>query len=128
MKPGAEWLFQLSRSPPGPLTACGCWRPDRKPFHSYLPVPSVGRRRSSPRARLGSRPDVKYAVALRDAYAQLNVNSNWFAVFQNFRGVDALPAVMSCRAARLRPSRPKVERLRARAYGVPPTVAVPITG
>ena len=55
------------------------------------------------------------------------MNPNWLAAFQNFRGVEALPAVMSCSAARLRPSRPNVERLRASAYGFPPTVAVPIT-
>ena len=38
----------------------------RKPCQSYAPVPSVGRRRSSPGARRGSCPDEKYAVACRD--------------------------------------------------------------
>ncbi len=79
MKPGAEWLFQFRRSPSGPLMSCGCWSPERKPRHSYLPLPSVGRRRSRPRARFGRKPDEKFAVALREAYAQLNVNPNWFA-------------------------------------------------
>src|SRR4249919_539466 len=112
MKPGAEWLFQLSRRSLGPLMSCGCCPSDRKPCHSYFPVPSVGRRRSSPRARLGRRPDEKIAVAFREAYAQLKVKPNWFAALKNFFGVDALPSVMSLSAPRFRPSRPKVERLR----------------
>jgi hypothetical protein len=49
-------------------------------------------------------------------------------VRKNFLGVLALPSVMSLSAARFRPSRPKVERLRESAYGLPPIVAVPITG
>ena len=68
------------------------------------------------------------AVAFREAYAQLNVNPNWLAARKNFFGVVALPSVMSLSAARLRPSRPNVERLRVSAYGLPPMVAVPITG
>ena len=56
-----------------------------------------------------------YAVSVRDAYAQLKVNSNWLAVEKNRRDVSALPSVMSLRAARFNASRPKVERWRARA-------------
>ena len=71
---------------------------------------------------------MKYAVALRETYAQLKVKPNWLAAVQKRSGVVALPSVMSFSAPRLRPSRPNVERLRASAYGWPPTVAVPITG
>jgi len=58
----------------------------------------------------------------------LKVNPNWFAARQKREGLDALPSVISFSAARLRASRPNVERLRERAYGFPPTVAVANTG
>jgi len=80
MNPGADRLFQLSSRPPGPVVACGCLLAFRKPFHSYCPVPSVGSRRSRPFARMGRYADEKYAVCLRETYAQLNVNPNWLAV------------------------------------------------
>ena len=127
-KPGADWLFQFSSRPFGPDTSCGCWRWDRKPVHSLLPSPIVGSRRSRPRGRTGIRPDEKNAVSFREAYAQLNVNSNSLAASKNRRAVSALPSVMSLSAARLSPSRPNVERFRVRATGCPSTVAVPIIG
>src|SRR6185369_3727546 len=124
MNPGADRLFQLRRSPPGPLESCGCLFFERNPIHSYCPVPMVGRRRSSPLGRFGRYPDEKYAVRFRDTYAQLKVKPNWLAVRQKRDGEDALPSVMSFSAPRLSPSRPNVERFRERAYGAPPTVAV----
>src|SRR5262245_27517623 len=73
-------------------------------------------------------PDEKYAVVTRDAYAQLNVKPNSSAVAKNCSGVGATPSVTSLSAARLRLSRPKVDRSRVNAYGRPPMVAVPMTG
>ncbi len=125
---GAERLFQLSSSPSGPPMPCGCFFCFRNFFHSYLPVPSVGSRRSRPFARCGSRPEEKYAVLSRDTYAQLKVNPNWLATFQNCVWLAALPSVMSFSAARLSASRPNVDRFRESAYGLPPTVAVAKTG
>src|SRR3954465_9828157 len=55
-KPFAGLLFQLTSLPDDGLASCGWPFAERKPFHSYLPVPFVGRRGSTRLSRIGSRP------------------------------------------------------------------------
>ena len=129
MKPGADWLFQFSSSPLGPADVVRVLVAAQEA--PPLVVAGAEGRAAAGRGRglaSGAGPDEKYAVAVREAYAQLNVKPNWFAASKNRCGVVALPSVMSFSAPRLRPSRPNVERLRVSAYGRPPTVAVPMTG
>src|SRR3954453_2352939 len=73
-KPFAGLLFQLTSLPDGGLAWCGWPFADRKPFHSYLPVPFVGSRGSTRLSRTGSRPAEYVAMFLSSAYAMLNVN------------------------------------------------------
>src|SRR3954454_25147375 len=72
--PLAGLLFQFTSLPDHGLAWCGWPFADRKPFHSYLPVPFVGRRGSTRLSRIGSRPAEYVAMFLSSAYATLNVN------------------------------------------------------
>src|SRR4051795_7051977 len=73
-KPFAGLLFQLTSLPDDGLASCGWPFAERKPFHSYLPVPFVGSRGSTRLSRIGSRPAEYVAMFLSSAYATLNVN------------------------------------------------------
>jgi len=65
--PRSDANVQFRSSPFGPASLWGCCHQGRNPRHSYCPVPTVGRRRSRPDARLGRSPEEKYAVLVRDA-------------------------------------------------------------
>src|SRR4051812_49968077 len=66
-KPFAGLLFQFTSLPDGGLAWCGWPFAERKPFHSYLPVPFVGRRGSTRLSRIGSRPAEYVAMFLSSA-------------------------------------------------------------
>src|SRR6266511_3309082 len=81
------------------FTACGCLEVGRNPCHSYAPVPMVGRPRSTPSARTGTRPLENIAMLL-----------------------------MSANPSALISSRPRVERLFEIATRCPSDLAYPLTG
>src|SRR3954464_30877 len=81
--PGAVLFVQFTSLPDAGFASCGWAFGDRKPFHSYLPVPFVGSRGSTRLSRIGSRPAEDVAMFLSSAYATLNVNGEVAAAAAN---------------------------------------------
>ena len=90
-KPRAGLLFQLTSSPFDGLMSCGCRDARRKPRHSCLPRPSTGRSPLTRRGRTGSRPVVKSAISLADAYIALNVCGERLAARMKSRALFTRP-------------------------------------